>query len=248
MCSKSKKQHYVLKLYLRNFSIKKNKKDFIIYCFDKENVKQYSSNINQIAQEKDFYKLNNSDFERSFGQIESKTSSIINNLVKYEKFEELDKMKNRSILSYFLSIQYIRTSEMRLLISEQCDKLYEVCKEMGFDEDLIKDLKNRNIKKDHLRILNKFSEDIGAIFLLKKGVIIKNNTDLNFWTSDNPIVRYNPNGDLGFNCDLIHVFFPLSPKLCLCLLDPFNYSNYSVEKKFDENNVEENIKAISIFN
>lgn len=118
----------------------------------------------------------------------------------------------------------------------------------GLDEDLIKDLKNRNIKKDHLRILNKFSEDIGAIFLLKKGVIIKNNTDLNFWTSDNPIVRYNPNGDLGFNCDLIHVFFPLSPKLCLCLLDPFNYSNYSVEKKFDENNVEENIKAISIFN
>lgn len=62
---------------------------------------------------------------------------------------------------------------------------------------------------------------------------IKESNFYEFWTSDNPVVKYNPYGNLGLIIDGIQLFFPLSPKFSLCILDPFCYSNFKEYKEFD---------------
>lgn len=39
--------------------------------------------------------------------------------------------------------------------------------------------------------------------------------------------------NLGVIVEGIQLFFPLSPKFCLCILDPFCYSNFKEYKEFD---------------
>ena len=53
----------------------------------------------------------------------------------------------------------------------------------------------------------------------------ENQTEWNFWTSDNPITRWNPISPPGLAREYSFIFFPLSPKLCICLADPFHFSN-----------------------
>ena len=49
----------------------------------------------------------------------------------------------------------------------------------------------------------------------------------------NAPTSYNPYGNLGLIIDGIQLFFPLSPKFSLCILDPFCYSNFKEYKEFD---------------
>ncbi len=58
--------------------------------------------------------------------------------------------------------------------------------------------------------------------------LFKNRTERPFWTSDHPVNRYNqidarPHGNLGLQSKGITMYFPLTPKLSLCLCDPNVY-------------------------
>ena len=73
-------------------------------------------------------------------------------------------------------------------------------------------------------IINKSMQDLYLF-------ILKNNTELNFITSDCPLTKYNllfnkrkyirnyGYQQVGFQC-----FIPISNKLCLCLMDPIPYN------------------------
>ena len=78
--------------------------------------------------------------------------------------------------------------------------------------------------------------------LFKKWVVLKNKTEIDFLTSDNPVALYNPHGFLGVASDYIHILYPINPKLCLCLLDPLNYSNFGEYHKFHGNKISMNIR------
>ena len=67
------------------------------------------------------------------------------------------------------------------------------------------------------RLLLADNEEVNMLLDLKWS-ILENNTTIPFWTSDHPIVRYNPidfspYGNLGTLCRGIQIFFPLTPKL-----------------------------------
>ena len=42
----------------------------------------------------------------------------------------------------------------------------------------------------------------------------------------------------------IQIYFPLSSKLCLCMLDPERYSSFNKMEKIDPNNVQQNIYEV----
>ena len=75
-------------------------------------------------------------------------------------------------------------------------------------------------------MIDECSIDFIKYFYYKKWVLIKNKTKINFWTSDNPVVVFNPFYPGGIAQKHSYIFFPLSPKICLCLCDSNYYTNF----------------------
>lgn len=242
--NKTIKQHYVPQFYLKNFS-NKNKNGFFIHCYDIDKNKVYPANIKNIAEEKYFYKIGEENFEEFFQKTERWASPIINNLSKNEKIKPLNVVKNRERLSLFISVQFLRTKEIREDLLENYSKISSHLQKYNLNNEmkaLMDQIDEKHIKYNQMEFILLASRKILDEILFKKWVVLKNKTDIDFLTSDNPVVLYNPHGLLGFACDYIHIFYPINPKLCLCLLDPLNYSNFGKFNKFEGDEILINIR------
>lgn len=240
MGKKVKKQHYVPQFYLKSFSLRKTlkgKKNFSINVFDKDLEKIYLANIKNIAQEKFFYdKDGHQLIEKNLSQIESACSKVYNSLVHEQNFFLMQTSQKRDYVSLFISIQFLRTKDMRLYVKDMVESFKkELYKDYELlPEDLIEQLEEltteKSIKNGHLRHFGDIL-DLIDIFNSKRWCLLINETETPFWTSDSPIVKFNPflteYGNLGLSSPGIQLFFPLSPKLCLCLLDPKRYITYN---------------------
>jgi hypothetical protein len=63
-----------------------------------------------------------------------------------------------------------------------------------------------------------------------KWILIENKSKFPFWTSDNPVTKYNsinhyPYGNLGLTKIGIEIHFPINPKLCLIICDPISFKS-----------------------
>jgi len=122
------------------------------------------------------------------------------------------------------------------------------------DEDLKNLIQNmdsdESIKETQLSFFKpERIKELGEDFYNKKWILLVNDTEIPFWTSDNPVVRFNPlNLDPYPNTGLIswgiQIYFPLSSSLCLCMLDPERYSSFKKIEKIDPENVQQNINKV----
>lgn len=234
--SQAKKQHYVPRFYLKNFSINSNRKT--IQCLDKINLRSHISDFGPIAQEEKFNESEFQDIEDDLSKIENNAGYLINNFLDDPKYKRLNSEPFKLKLAYFILIQLIRTKEIRnrpidginSLKSYMADK-YDL---KDFEIEKYDQLLNKEeIKEAHLDFIQDDNLDLLEGIFCKKWILLKNQTSMNFWTSDNPVVKYNPYGNLGLIVEGIQLFFPLSPKFCLCILNPFCYSNFKEYKEFD---------------
>lgn len=242
------KQHYVPVFYLKKFSNKK-KKEYFTYCYDINLNRSYPANIRNIGEEKYFYKIGNQNFEEDFKRVEDLAAPIIHTL-SFEKTKPLDNIKIRGQLSIFMAIQFLRTNEMRKTMLEQNSKISNYLENFELTEDMEKISKILNeqyIKHHQIGIIHDLTQNLTHELFFKKWILLKNKTQTPFWTSDNPIVRYNPHGKIGFGCSHIHIFYPINPKLCLCLVDPAKYSNFEEKEEFSEEKAIYNIRRASSF-
>lgn len=255
--SNKKRQHYVPQFYLKNFSSRKTvkaKKSFSTHFFDKPTERTGMINIKNIAQENYFYgSKNDQKLEDELSKIESRCSSIYGRIINNRDITILEFARNRSLMSLFLGVQFIRTKFFREAVSMHTayikNKLLDEFDYLG--EELFSDfeemLKEESKKKFHLDFLNYSSiADFAKLFLSKKWILLDNSTEIPFFTSDNPIVLFNPFnlghfGNLGLLSQGIQIYFPLNNELCLCLLDPKSYRNYKKMMWIDSHYMNYNI-------
>ena len=150
---KVKIQHYVPRVYLKNFS-KNNGKEGYVYCFDKQNNKSFQTNIKDIAFEKEFYdKISEEQTtEKTLRAIESKVDEILQKLIITKDLEKLDNTE-RDILSEFISYQMIRTKEMRETLKDTAKQFFK-----KYENQLAPELKNQvidSMKEESLRGIHK---------------------------------------------------------------------------------------------
>lgn len=244
------KQHYVPQSYLKNFANVKDTDVYWIYCFDKTKKEKniYPSNIKNISQEKYFNENNSKNIENSLSKIEYKCNNSINSIIKCKgKYKMLRNENIRFDLAMFILIQFIRTLEARRYSRDCIIQIKERVKEIGLKlsediQDQIKSsMKKENIKSQHINLLESVMtstpERESFLFCLmgKKWFLIENKTEINFWTSDNPVVLNNSDGRMGLLADNMHIYLPLTPKLCLGLLDGCNIYNISHYLKNNKN-------------
>lgn len=234
-----KKQHYVPQFYLRNFdaNVKKNPS---IYCFNVLNCNSFINNINKVAQKSYFYTSENdkNNMENKLSNIENELNKHIKLLVKNKNHKYLNNLQVRADLSYYMSIQFVRTAEKREFFKNQINEFEKfIYQDDEIDNEYLRILQEfsskDNIKHEHLKMIDELSIDFIKYFYYKKWVLIKNKTKISFWTSDNPVVVFNPFYPEGIGQKHSHIFFPLSPKVCICLCDPNYYTNFLEIKKKD---------------
>lgn len=232
MTDRIKMEHYVPRFYLRNFSINANGK--ALYCFDKNTCKKFIGNVKNVACERYFYDIpkQGQSVERSFAKVEPLFNAVCSKLIATNDINSL-KWDERVTLASFIAIQEIRTRETREWLKELCEKVKGKLSKHNLPKYLEKQLEEitteEGNKELHLAMLKEVRNFVNAMFGMK-WILIENKTRMLLWTSDHPINRYNPIedriGNLGFLSRGIQIFFPLTPRLGICLCDLVEYFRY----------------------
>lgn len=229
--SEYKKQHYVPQFYLRQFS----RDGKTIYAYNLDHKKACRMNIKNICQEKYFY-CDTPDLEKILSKIEEKQAAIIKKIIVNSNVESLE-TEERFYLHLFVLMQCTRTKESKEFIDRYINTFFDehykpLLKqhpgviEKGINPELIDSLKVK-LEKPHLMAMAPAMMGAELIIDLLP-ILIQNQTDNNFITSDSPFCLYNyinsnNHGMLGFQSPGLQIFCPLNEKKLLLLVDPDLY-------------------------
>jgi hypothetical protein len=230
-------QHYVPQFYLKQFSQRK-RNSYYVKCFDKSKLKTFTVNTNKIACESYFFDPpgSNQPVERWLARIERRFAKSYDRLIELQELKRLS-TSDRIAISNFLSVQWVRTREHREFLRDFTTQLKDRLEEKNVtdqmrdeiekwsQDDFIVSLQVEDMRMNVMKI--------APIIRRMKWILIVNNTEMPFWTSDHPFSRYNPvdppqpyMGNLGLLSRGIQVLFPLTPRLSLTLCDPLAYPHF----------------------
>lgn len=218
-----KKQHFVPRFYLRQFSNELDRKSIGLWDIQKEVFVRNASLKNQAYGE--YFYGKNLEIEDALAQIEGVVSRILKKIVVTQQLPSNDSIERVSLFVYIV-YQAERTQYAAEALNESIDKFVHI----AFKED-------KRIKEDlpdlQVGIHNAAVFLLGTVSKILPIVmdmeikLLRNKTDQEFVTSDNPVVKYNqfmevrkwPGGHYGWASAGLQVFFPISPSLCLVLYD-----------------------------
>ncbi len=219
-----KNQHYVPEFYLKNFS--GDNKNLNIYVF--KDKKFISGPIKHQCSKSYFYSKN-TILETLLSQLESREASAINKLIKEKNWTNLNYEDDYIRVLEFISMMHGRTltkkKEMEKMVEDFTEKIF---KPMFRADPLSKDLSDGDIAS--IKMKWPYLHLLGIQVCLKGWILLSdlipvlliNNTEIEFWISDNPIVFYNRAfhhlkgvSMSGYTCYGLQIFCPISPTLCL---------------------------------
>lgn len=250
MSKNTREQHYIPKLYLKNFA--NQDKTFTIINIEK---KHPIKNIPYLSQfkEKYFYDKDNL-IENKLNLLETNWAKVINNIIIGRYPSQSDK----NILKEFAIYQRNRTlfkSKELLEISWQSKKvkleIQSNIKNINISEskwDELKSMYLNNCTNNHIVTALEIAEKNLNILDDLSVAIIKYNTKNKLISSDNPIVHYNnfDQKSVGYiNAGLI-VFFPLNSELLCVIYDNKMYKSLD-EDKFIYCSNEYEVKYLNYF-
>jgi len=223
---KVKNQHYVPRFYLKRFSVNNNN----IFVYDKIQKKSFRSSIKSVSSTKFFYDWKELDdivgtqfIEEVFSVLEGEVSCDIRDLLDRVDGNEFIGFtyKDRTSLAEFIWYQMIRNQEGRIIGRQLVERMEKELRQKGASEELLKEYgllsNDYNDKIDHLKFILSFDkmEDLIRSLCKRIWILMKNETNYNFFTSDNPVARRT-------HWEIHHLayelYYPLTPKIGINIL------------------------------
>jgi hypothetical protein len=220
-------QHYVPQFYLRNFA-KKRRRRFYLSSYHKPDRKQFTSNVSNLAQETSFYDIpedpsQGAEVEEFLRNGEPRWADAIQKALRDTASIRVPAV--RTTLSEFAATLMSRTpslrTHLRQISSEGSRKLLQQGAHLPeFPPD--------EVKRVQASLLIETTALYSSILANMATFVVINTTGTPFWTSDNPLTKYNPQkddfqGTLGLLSKGIQLFIPLSPAMVLGFVDPDAY-------------------------
>lgn len=207
-----KRQHYIPRFYLNNFS-----NDGKIWLFDRYKKEYRYQSIKDTAVIKDYYTLKNESkkdykIEKLLGDVENESKKIIDKFLNKKELTEYDKIT----FSIFLALIFTRTPDFEKTINEFTDKAVKKIHNFVFNDidktriqlkyleektgkkydlsaeefyDFIKEEKYE-IKYDRINMIFMMIHQATGLFphFFNKDWVIINSDNAKLITSDNPLV------------------------------------------------------------
>jgi len=229
---KTELQHYVPRLLLRRHAVDPtaSKGSERVWCYDKSTDKVFQPNIKGIASGKGFYELERDEgtwsLEASLTDLETKVSPILERINTKRALSGITK-EDRFTLSAFLAVQFVRTQAARDYIQTLNRTVLSelIAKGIGPDQfEGMRELSDDEIKEMFLQTLSDAPANFAPHFFSKHWYLTSSRTNDPFYLGDHPVVLENPfnkssYGAMGLASPGICIYLPLSPTLCLGLLD-----------------------------
>ena len=239
-----KAQHYVPQFYLRSFA-ERRKKEFFVCCFDKATHKTFKPNVKNVANQTGFYDFISANGEKTsaesfFSDIETKTQGAIQALIENPKISVLS--EHRNTFSTFFALQESRTVVFRDVHNQMIAGANQRLRQNGI---LFPAPTDNDTKEFQALFLIDTSSMLASVLLEMRWILVANKTNKPFWTSDNPIIRYNPHksefiDNLGLKSRGIQLHIPISPWLAIIICDPNEYAHMNTETFAEPPNVDFN--------
>jgi hypothetical protein len=235
----AKNQHYVARLYLRQFAYEAGKNPHI-YAFDKTTRRIIRPTIRNIAAHLHFYESSDTGVENALQAVESAFVPAYQKLREADSIEALG-AEDRAAIAMFLAVQQLRTIEYRAQVRSSVAELKRWLDHYGYEHDpALTTITEEQCRQIQILAFVKSSPEIADVMGHNmKWIRLRNRTQMPYWTSDHPITPYNPRpvelaGNMGLKCRGIQVFVPLSPSLALCLCDPIDYATLPTDAVIDD--------------
>ena len=237
--AKYKNQHYVPWFYLKNFSFNEDK-SLGYYSKKKDCFIPEVSSKNQCR--KKYYYGEDAIIENTLSIIETDHSLLLSRILSEFRVPERNSKEHIDLL-HLVSLLYLRNPDIINAKKVLIETIY------GHSTDVIEVI--------HRSFLG-FENVTNSISNLEY-ILLHNDSDIPFVTSDYPIIRFNQYmrsknldiSDLGYSVKGIQILLPLSPKLCLLLFDDVYYDIVESSKKIysiDSRNEIDSINALQLYN
>ncbi len=207
----------------------------MVAVFDKTNSKIFRRKASEIATQRFFYDIQGLDDLSDNGQViekflesfERKAAPILQGwLYALNQGKFSLKNEDRDFYSAFLALQYLRTPEYRMLANEL---LFSFQK---YTDSAASALNHQDFELTANAIFN--SELMNELITAMHDhiwIFHVNNSSIPLYTSDNPVVLKSsfPNtwhGGQGVAAKGIQIFYPLSPKFTLLLLERTHWKKF----------------------
>ncbi len=241
----NKKHHYVPRFYLKRFS--GNGKSIGLYNLSKK-LNIHTANLKKQCY-KDYFYGKDQVTENTLSEIERLASTLFTAI---DKVGEVPPRRTipRLNLIYYVLIQQARTRHSADVLDEMHDKIIK----HSFKEKIESKIENVNLDDFILGIrdVSQYALDLAVrsypLLLDLRAKLIVNQTSVEFITSDNPVVMYNPfmlfrkyGGNTGYASKGLQIYFPIDPEKIIVLYDSrvyrFGVDNKKVIKIFNKQDV-----------
>lgn len=234
-----RRQHYVPKFYLRNFS--ENNKAVGIYLLKIDKIIEHGSINDNLWQE--YFYGEDAVVENKLAEHERIWNEIISFIIKEERLPKTE--KDLMWLRYFILISSARTLKRGNQVNKDITNLMKNILEIE-EPELFSKVMNADkggfsvkVKYPALPFLKAAQEALPLVIDLKIELLINRST-IDYVTSDNPTVFYNQlfqekNLSRGFGWGEYGIQFiiPISPRLAVCMYDSEVYDIKEKELKSD---------------
>jgi hypothetical protein len=228
----AKRQHWVPRLLLRNFTSSPAQDDPPIHVYDLDSGRVFKTSIKNVAQETHFYNTREPGARRETLEswlqtnVEGPAAAVITRLLRSRSVLGMSEDEKVS-LARFVATLAVRGQRERQEIEAEPRELLDLFDSHG--ETLTDELRQQlEAKSDSVAIHNDVIEDIADLAPMMARMswrLACPPTGRNFCSSDNPVLRFNaldgePYGNLGLLSPGIQLHLGLSPELTLALVDP----------------------------
>lgn len=230
--TKKKKHHYIPRFYLKRFSINEEGK-FIGLFNHKNNTFIQNAQLKSQACE-DYLYGKDDEIENLLAELENEIAKLFAYWIDDKALHPLPENSNGFVLlKRFILYQLFRTPKAGTNAIDSVNSALEVIKPIVFPQwpaEVIRDLKFMHDDPVQLALCNAYDKEKLLNFLSFKFIV--NLSELPFICSDSPVILYNQLmekcgsyiGATGLGSKGLQVFYPIHPRLMICLYDAEIYN------------------------
>lgn len=221
-------QHYVPKCYLRNFT---NGKEFIATFMHSKNKFVKQASLDSVVAEKYFYGKD-LIIENMFQKFEGEWAGAFRNFNNIEGITDDELAQTIFQIMTFIAFQNSRTLKVYDAQKGFDGFLRNYIYENSYSAASANELLNKYLPEGYNLMEAPINVSFSTIETFKdlSLLCIENQSDVDFITSDNPVVLYNKflvsrsyKGNYGLSSIGLSILVPISPRICICLFDPKVY-------------------------
>jgi Protein of unknown function (DUF4238) len=262
--SESKRGHYVPQFWLRQFAATGGRR--YIYVLDKTktslSVPPERLRISDIAHEPDFYQYVDSEGKRATletyldRRIESPGAQQLRNLIARGSPDKLNGSE-REQFAGLIAAQALRTLHVRLSESDQRNQALIAVKRflqrLGDGNEELDDPPIMDDARAHANLIRQFTPALTKNVLDLRWVLLRHTSSLQFWLSDNPVLKWEDEGlevRDHLSGPVVEIYAPLDPRHAFMAVspslqdDPQNYIEFGVHTSSTPIDVDEKVAHI----